>query len=268
MTPETSTMLQRVKSFVKRAPYVRRLVQQRDDANRRADQLGHELEMLRQPDARPAYAHWGEDQIAAWLFENRPRGFYVDIGAYHPVLYSNTKLLFDKGWRGINVDCNPAMMAHFRNLRPNDVNLHAAVAGKEGTVTFYRFHEWASSNTISRQFADSIAKSQNIEIEQEIPVHALPLRKILDRHLPAGERIDFLNVDVESVDLEVLESNDWDKYRPLVVAIEDIGYDFDNPKASPTYNFLRERGYRPISRTIYTNFFADDSRRGELNGCP
>src|SRR5256885_155804 len=54
-----------------------------------------------------AYAHWGEDLVVSFLLDNKRDGFYVDVGCYHPTLFSNTKLLFDAGWRGINIDPNP-----------------------------------------------------------------------------------------------------------------------------------------------------------------
>src|SRR6266849_5238427 len=73
---------------------------------------------------RPAYAHWGEDLVVSYLLDEKRDGFYVDVGCYHPTLFSNTKLLFDAGWRGVNIDPNPFMIEQYRAARPGDVNVH------------------------------------------------------------------------------------------------------------------------------------------------
>lgn len=268
-------MLRWLKPVVKRAPFIRDLVHQRDTLGVEIERLRNEwndaIEAERRRTAegrKDAYSHWGEDQIVRWLFTNHPTGFYVDVGAYHPTLYSNTKLLADRGWRGVNVDCNPAMIEFHRQLRPNDTNVHAAIAREEGTVTLYLFDDWASSNTISASFAEQITRSQDVPVKRELAVPAMPLRALFDRYVPAGTGIDFLNIDIETVDVEALESNDWSRYRPLVIAIEDLYFSFDAPDQSPSYRLLRSLEYRAISRSIYTNFFVDDARSGELYSCP
>ncbi len=259
-------MLQAARNLAKKAPFLRDLVRERTELRR---ELAEAQTKLRQAEsAKFAFSLWGEDQILAWVFENRPAGFYVDVGAYHPTLHSNTKLLSDRGWTGINIDCNPAMIEHHRSARPQDVNLNVAVGATEGPVKVYIFNEWATSNTISRAWADAVSRVQSTAVTREIEVQCSPLKKILERYLPPGQAIDLLNVDVETVDLEVLQSNDWVRFRPRVVVIEDIQFNLDEPASSATYRFLREQGYHFFSRTIYTNFFADEARHSELNGCP
>ena len=302
----SAALLRRGKQIVKNAPLLREILRERDrlarelgEANARvertANELGEanakieavtgeleratgelarakgEIEELRRrlpgEGEHPAFAHWGEDQIVGWLFEGKAPGTYVDVGAYHPNVASNTRLLFDRGWSGINIDCNPTMIDFFRQLRPGDVNLNVAVGAEEKRVKYFFFHPWASSNTISAEFAKTIAEGQNIKVEREIEIPCVPLRKLLSEHLAAGRSVDFLNVDVEAVDLEVLESNDWERFRPLVVAVEEIDFSIGAADSSPTYRFLRARGYRAVSRAIFTNVFVDEARRAQLNGC-
>ncbi|HEY0660220.1 MAG TPA: FkbM family methyltransferase [Lysobacter sp.] len=208
---------------------------------------------------KPAFAHWGEDQVAAHYLKDVERGFYVDIGCYHPSLYSNTKLLFDRGWSGINVDPNPFMIQEFEKERPNDANLNLAIGAEKGSTSFMLFHDWASSNTISEEFADEIAKQHNIEIARRIETEVFPLRAILDQHAN-GRQIDFMNIDIESVDIEALESNDWERHRPSLIAIEDFEFVFDDPRRSKIYEFLKGQTYEMVSRCVFTSFFVD--RRG------
>lgn len=216
----------------------------------------------------PAFAHWGEDQIVGWLFEDKRDGFYIDVGAYHPSVASNTKLLFDRGWRGINIDCNPYMIGLHRQERPGDVNLQIAIAGEERLAKYFVFNDWASSNTLSRDFAHLISEKQSVQISRELEVQCLPLRTVFERYVPAGQTVHFLNVDVEAVDLEVIESNDWSRYRPLVVAIEDLAFRMDAPADSAIYRFMTAQGYRIVSRAIFTNFFIDEASRHLLENYP
>jgi len=269
-------LLRAFKALAKRAPGVSGLVRQRDELRRERDELWQERNELRREleslqvheGCQKSFALWGEDRILDWVFLNRPSGFFVDVGAYHPTVHSNTKLLSDRGWTGISVDCNPAMIAHHRKVRPRDVSLNLAVGMTEGPIGVYFFNDWATSNTVAPAWAAATTRAQGIAVTSEIRVESWPLRKVLERHLPTGTEVDLLNVDVETLDLEVLQSNDWARFRPLVVAIEDMEFDPAEPASSPTFRFLRDLGYRLFSRTIFTNFFADEARRAELNGCP
>lgn len=216
-----------------------------------------------QPGQKSAYANYGEDQLLLFLFENVPNGFFVDAGCFHPTLFSNTKVLYDKGWRGINIDANPFMIGEFNRIRPEDTNLHLALASSKGTTQYFKFNDWGSSNTTDASFKDKITKLQGVEVSETIEVKALPLAEIIRQHKPVDTEILFLNVDVENIDLIVLQSNDWNLYRPLIVAVEDFQFKFDTPDSSEVYRYMREIGYTMFSRTIYTSFFCDTARMCE-----
>ena len=87
------------------------------------------------------------------------------------------------------------------------------------------------------------------------PVRMRPLRDILDEYLSKGETVDFLNVDVEGLDLSVLQSMDWDRHQPSVVAVEIHGLDLGDPKTSDTVRFMSDRGYGLASFAIVTAIF-------------
>jgi FkbM family methyltransferase len=205
--------------------------------------------------AHPTYSHWGEDRVVMFLLNDKRDGFYVDVGCYHPVLYSNTKLLFDAGWKGVNIDPNPFMIDEFKKARPNDVNLHLAVSDVAGVeIDFFLFDRWASSNTASSDFARTVTTSQNVPVRQTLRVKCETLQKIFTEHC-IGRTIDFLNVDVEALDLKVLVSNDWERFRPKVVAVEDFEFDYQEPARSAIATFLFSKRYRMVSRNIYSNIF-------------
>lgn len=211
------------------------------------------------PDAQISYSQEGEDRLLRRLLENRPTGFYVDVGAHHPTRFSNTALLYGDGWRGINIDPNPGSRREFARRRPDDINLELAV-GDTGAVTYFVFDEPALS-TVSAERATFLEATTPYRIVDSIQVQVHPLAEILDRYLPAGQRVDLLTVDVEGVDLQVLRSNDWTRFRPDYVVAEDLNLRLRELTQSPIVNFLDEQGFEPIAKTVNSVFFADTSTR-------
>lgn len=189
------------------------------------------------------YAQHGEDVFLKSFFRGQNNGFYVDIGANHPKRYSNTYLLHKKGWHGINVDPNPFTIQLFSHMRPHDINIACGVSNHPGELTYYMFSDPAC-NTFSEEFARSWEGKQWINLVEKRPIQTVPLRDILHAHVPPHQSIDLLTVDAEGLDIEVLESNDWDAYRPRVVMVEDVDFDAEEPTASKLYTFLHNKQYR------------------------
>jgi FkbM family methyltransferase len=148
-------------------------------------------------------------------------GFYVDVGAFHPTLFSNTYFFYLNGWRGINVDARPGSKKLFDRVRPRDINLELGVSRERGTMTYYFIGEDSPMNSFSPDFLRQIEMLDHVSAEISIPT--VPLSALLERHLPQSQPIDFMNIDVEGHDFEVLESNDWERFRPKVIVVEDEG---------------------------------------------
>lgn len=209
--------------------------------------------------AHLSFASHGEDVVAIGILKRhglwREKGCYVDIGAFHPFCASNTAVLHRLGWGGINVEPNPAMADLLRTARPEDFTLQAAVGGSRRVAELHFFYDWASSNTLVESFANEVSSSQNVEISARIPVQVFPLRELLCERMPAGERIDFLTVDVEGMDLEVLASNDWGLFSPELVAVEDLSLDLAKVHCSDIYRFMADHDYRLVAHTAITSFY-------------
>ncbi len=226
-----------------------------------ANRLRHETaDPQSLPDgARASFAVHGEDLITRELLWRSGRdvsqGIYVDVGAYQPWHASNTATFYLDGWSGIAVEPNPTMAALFRQERPRDIVVEAAVAAHEGTATLYSFGAWASSNTLDPDWVSSVVSSQNVEVEEEIAVRTITLAGLLDEYLPKGRTIDLLSVDVEGLDSEVLESNDWSRYRPSIVAVEEYDMDLSDPASSQIYRYMTPMGYHLAARAVLTNFY-------------
>lgn len=203
-----------------------------------------------------SYSQDGEDMILKAFYENRKgyKGFYVDIGAHHPVRYSNTYYFYNKGWRGINIEPTPTAIKPFKVLRSRDINLNIGVGAVRDNLTFYCFNEPAL-NTFSEEVAMSVDQKDNkYKIKQRVKVEVLPLRDILDSYLPAGVKIDFMSVDVEGLDFEVLKSNDWDKYSPEYLLVEGH-LEFEDIFSYDIYQYLQERNYKLVAKTFRTLIF-------------
>lgn len=201
-----------------------------------------------------SFAQDGEDVVLASFFQEKKkyRGFYVDVGAHHPVRFSNTWMLYRRGWRGINIDPTPGSMRPFKWLRRRDINLEIGIAGQTSELIFYCFNEPAL-NTFDEATANERNTGKPYKIIKKVTVPVEPLDRILDKYLAAGQKIDFFSIDVEGLDLEVLKSNDWTKYKPEFVLVEDHDFVLGQPEKSPIFNFLKSNSYEMIAslkRTI------------------
>ena len=210
------------------------------------------------------FAHAGEDAILQSLFSKklarREKGFYVDVGAYHPVVSSNTYFFYINGWSGINIDPCPGSITDFKKVRPRDINLEIGISDKEETLPFYYIGERSSMNSFSKDFLQELGMYNHVV--KEIPVNVMPLRKVLEKYSDGFTGVDILSIDVEGFDLQVIQSNDWEKYRPKVVVIELTSHDIDDLKENPTAKYLRNLGYEIVAKNVVLKnvasvFFAD-----------
>jgi FkbM family methyltransferase len=207
----------------------------------------------------PSYSQEGEDVILRSLFPGQKEGFYVDVGAHHPRRFSNTYIFYRMGWRGINIEPDPAGSALLTKHRKRDVNLQLGIGPEKGIMEYYQFDEPAL-NTFDKILADERVQSGNCHLIRTTKVPVESLAVVLNRYLK-GRKIDFLNVDVEGMDLMVLNSNDWDRYRPTVVLVEMPGDNVRDSLGSDIFDFLSEKGYEILAKTQRTGIFRDRSVR-------
>lgn len=193
--------------------------------------------------SKKTYSDNGEDIfLFNKIFSTKTSGFYVDVGAFHPFLSSNTFLLYKKGWKGINIDPNEASIRAFKRFRPRDINVCMGVGMKKERRSYYRFSH-AGVNTFSPDAATEKQGHSWNAFLGKTDVDVMPLKEIFKEYLPKGQTIDLLDIDVEGLDYEVLLSNDWSAYKPGVVVIEDKTFIAADPTASDIYTFLTARGY-------------------------
>lgn len=197
-----------------------------------------------------SYSQDGEDMVLNAFFKEKGKykGFYVDVGAHHPFRFSNTAYFYKKGWHGINIDATPTLMDAFKKFRKRDINIHAAIGLSKDPLKFFIFNEPALNS-----FDEELAQQRNkgeYKIIKTIFIQPVILSEVLDQYVRPGQKIDFLTVDAEGVDLEVLRSNNWDKYSPDYLLVEDDHFEVYHK--SETATFLNTLQYKFIAKTRRT----------------
>ena len=205
------------------------------------------------------YSQEGEDLILARYFHDQREGFFVDVGAHHPHRFSNTYLLYRRGWRGVNIDAMPGSMRNFRRSRPRDINIEAAIGSTRGSSTYFVFNEPALNTFDPELAAERNAPPWKIVSTISLPIR--PLADVLDEVVPRGQTIDLLTIDAEGRDLDVLQSNDWSRYRARMVLAETRGRDLSEVRGDPVTSFLEQQGYAVTAKTFNTTFMLDARAR-------
>lgn len=198
------------------------------------------------------YSGEAEDLIIEKFTKNIQKGCYVDVGCYHPKVGSNTYKLFKKGWSGINIDPNPHTIQLFQKYRPNDCNLNIGISENGANLTYYEFKESAVS-TFSEEFY-KMRLQQGAKFVGSKNIATKTLAEVFDQELK-GRNIDVLDIDTEGIDIQVLKSNNWEKYQPTVILVEDQNEEVENLEHLETYQFLKPLGYRLIAKTISTAIY-------------
>ena len=160
------------------------------------------------------------------------KGFYVDIGAHHPYRLSNTHWAYTRGWSGINIEPNADAIALFEKVRDRDINVNCGIGYEEKTMKYYKFED-ASFNTFDEgEFA-------GLRVPKEvIDVPVLRLETVLDQY--QVNKIDFLDIDVEGLEMQVLQSNNWEKYKPAYILIEQKRIFLSELVESEIYQYLKK----------------------------
>jgi FkbM family methyltransferase len=164
-----------------------------------------------------SFAQNFEDVILWRALNHVENGFYIDIGAAWPDNDSVTKLFYDRGWRGINIEPNKKLYSKLEQSRGRDINLNLAIAEYEGVLPLYVFRDTGLS-TLDCKVAEMHQDSGRSVVCVDIRVCSLA--DLWASYVPEGQPVHFLKIDVEGSEAPVLRGNDWRRYRPWVLVIE------------------------------------------------
>ncbi len=170
-----------------------------------------------------SYSQNFEDRIIEAFFPGLKDGFYVDVGANHPFYHSVTKIFYDKGWRGINLEPNPMLFKQIEQNRKRDINLRFGVGDQAGEFDLRVYHSsdgLEGISTLSSSMKQDYLENTNKETEKfsDVKIEVKTLEQIFKKQ--NVKTINFMKVDVEGFEYEVLKGNNWKKYRPELICIE------------------------------------------------
>lgn len=199
--------------------------------------------------AKVYFSQFGEDVVAARLLRNIESGFYVDVGAFHPVRKSNTALFHLLGWTGVNVEPTRANFVAFEEFRPFAINRRAAI---HNTLTEVELHVFRAGqlNTIDSDLStDRQNRGDDYRGSETVP--ALSLNQLFGELEQDGTHVNYFTIDVEGYDFEALSRFDFDRFRPDVICAE-VGFsdpDLLGLADDPTVQLLRDHHYSPRAVT-------------------
>jgi FkbM family methyltransferase len=204
------------------------------------------------------FSQEAEDMILEALLESRAPGFFVDVGALHPIRFSNTYLFYQRGWRGINIEPNKDAALAFQHIRPEDQFLNTGVSDESGSITYFVMDEPAL-NTFDPERVKYLEQTTRYRCIETVETPVATLTSILEG-ARTPERIDFMSIDVENRELNVLRSNDWDRYRPEFVLVEVLNKDLAAIETDPVHQFMLSVNYTFVAGTLRTVFYRDALR--------
>lgn len=218
------------------------------------DRLRHKVGI----DYRKSYAQCGEDVIARTVFDmlKIARPTYLDIGAHHPTFLSNTFLFYEQGSRGVTIEPDPELHARFLSKRPGDTNLNIGVGPAPGAFELF-IMSTRTLNTLSEAEA-KLYESHGYRIEKRHRVEVRTIDDIIEQHFRGAP--DFLSVDVEGLDHEILASLDFGRFRPKLICVETIVFSSTGlgEKRTEIDDLVRSRGYVRFADTYINTIYVDE----------
>ena len=201
------------------------------------------LKIYRNNNPSSHYGEFGEDVFINRILKSINSGKYVDVGCYHPFKGSLTVDLYKKGWTGINIDISKTSIDLFNLIRTKDINLNIAVSNFDGETHYYE------NSPINQQ--NSLIKSN--ESQKTVKIKCKKLNTILEEN--NLNKFEYLNIDVEGNELNVVKGLDLVKYNPNLITIENNNLIIEDYIKSEIYNLLKDMNYVFIGKSGVTNFF-------------
>ena len=195
-----------------------------------------------------SYSFNSVDLIINYIFKEQKNGFYLDVGAQHPISNNNTFLLFKKGWRGINIDLDKKNIDLFKIARPKDTNLNFAISDSEEEIDLFFYHDASPINTLSKK----VANFQDAKITKIKKIQTKVLDNVL-KDLNIHDHIDYMNIDVEGHEDQVLKGFNIKKYKPSVISVEylDLNMKKLEFKNNDINNLLNSNLYTYFTKNNY-----------------
>jgi FkbM family methyltransferase len=198
-----------------------------------------------------SYAQNLEDYHLSLAFAGQPTGTYIDIGGGHPVAGSVSFWFYERGWRGIVVEPQEPLAALHRQVRPRDTLVTSLIGRENGSAELFVVERLHALTTTVAAYADN-AKNYGAGV-RSVTVPAMTLAELCASH--GVETIDFLKIDVEGAEADVIAGGDWRRYRPKVVLVEAIKPLSGEPAWDAWEGMLLAQGYRFVLFDTLNRFY-------------
>ena len=209
-----------------------------------------------------SYSQSGEDLVADFILTNlrinNPN--YLDIGAHHPTYLSNTYLFYKKGSVGVCIEPDPELYAKIKKKRKNDLCINAGVGINLASEADFYIMSTRTLNTFSKTEAERCQSYGRQTIEKVVKIPLITISSILDNF--TDKRLNFVSLDVEGLDYDIIKAFDFDKQRPEVICIETITYTEDNSeeKEYQIIEYMLEQNYMVYADTYINTIFVDKQK--------
>ncbi|MBI1868350.1 MAG: FkbM family methyltransferase [Methylocystis sp.] len=185
-----------------------------------------------------SYASNFEDVLLNRVFRDQESGFYIDIGADHPVAASTTKIFYDRGWSGINFEPGPNF-ALLEQERPRDINLKAVVVDHDGEVDFYVNDDLTATSSIHEALHPAV--QARVSQRTKVRIQAFSLNTIVRKYVKND--VHFLKIDAEGAEGAIIGATDWVNFRPVLILAESTEPFSTNRIDQEWSDVLRRGGY-------------------------
>ena len=201
-------------------------------------------------------SQFDEDSFIQKYFKNYGIGKYLDLGCFHPVRDNNTYQLYKRNWNGINIDLNPLTIELFNFSRPKDINLNYALSNKAGKKNFYFMGDFSPLNTLDSNQLNFLKRSFNIN-KNQYKTKKIKVENINDiLRKKKLNKIDFLNIDLEGYEYEVLKSFDFKRNQINLICIEFLLQNSLSMKKSEKIKKLfKKNNFKFIYKTGVNHFY-------------
>ena len=201
-------------------------------------------------------SQFNEDIYLSSFFEKNYIGKFVDLGCFHPTRDNNTFRFYKKNWRGINVDLNPITIELFNFFRSKDININCAISDKKTLKKMYFVDNLSPLNTLDQNHLNFLKKNfyfKNKDFKEK-KIKTENVNNILKKY--KFDKVDFLNIDLEGLEYEVIKSINFKKFRIYLICIEILDHNkISKNKSKKIHQILKKNNFKYLKKIGVNSIF-------------
>ena len=201
-------------------------------------------------------SQFNEDIYLNSFFAKDYIGKFVDLGCFHPTRDNNTFRFYKKKWTGINVDLNPITIELFNFFRSKDININCAISDKRTLKKMYFIDNLSPLNTLDQNHLKFLKKNflfKNKDFKEKI-IKTENVNNILKKY--KFHKVDFLNIDLEGLEYEVIKSINFKKFKINLICIEILDHNkISKNKSKKIHQILKKNNFKYLKKIGVNSIF-------------